>query len=229
MQYLQLVNRARRECGVSGPDLATLQSGLSKEGQRFADWIGQAWTDLQMARADWQWMRTETVFATVLAQGDYTLAQAGATDLAEWIPDSFRSYLTATGTPGEQTMEWVDYTRFRDYYQFSTMRTSPGFPLWLTTKPDHSLAVWPLPNAAYTIRGEYYRAPTALSADADDPADDGLPVRFHMLLVFMAMQAYAFFAAAPEIEARATSQRNRMMSKLEVWGLPMLEEGGTLA
>jgi len=229
MRFLDLVNRARQECGVSGADLATLQSGLSREGRRFADWIKQAWADLQMAHPDWEWMRKETTFPTVLTQGDYTPTQAGATDLGEWRPDSFRSYLTATGTPGEQHMEYVDYTRYRDLYQFSTMRTSPGFPLWFTVKPDHSLAVWPLPNAAYTIRGEYYRAPTELSADADDPADDGLPERFHMLLVFMAMQSYAFFAAAPEVEARATAQRRRMLGKLETWGLVRLEEAGPLA
>ena len=152
----------------------------------------------------------------------------GADDLAEWKTDSFRSYPTAIGTPGEQHMEWIEYTRYRDMYQFSTMRTSPGFPLWLTTNPDHSIAVWPLPNDAYTIRGEYYRAPSVLSADTDSPLSGGLPVRFHMLLVYMAMQSYAFFAAAPEVEARATSQRNRMLAKLDAWGLPTMEMAGPL-
>ncbi len=228
MDFLELCNRARQECGVSGADLATLQYGVSNEGRRFSNWINQAWNDLQMARPDWVWMRKEAIFQTILGQGDYSLTEAGADDLAEWKTDSFRSYPTAAGTPGEQHMEWIEYTRYRDMYQFSTMRTSPGFPLWLTTNPDHSLAVWPLPSDAYTIRGEYYRAPSVLAADTDSPLSGGLPVRFHMLLVYMAMQSYAFFAAAPEVETRATSQRNRILAKLDAWGLPTMEMAGPL-
>lgn len=223
MNFLELCNRARQECGVSGADLATLQYGLSNEGRRFSNWINQAWNDLQIARPDWMWMRKETIFPTILGQGDYSLTEAGADDLAEWKTDSFRSYPTAVGTPGEQHMEWIEYTRYRDMYQFSTMRTSPGFPLWLTTNPDHSLAVWPLPNDAYTIRGEYHRAPSVLSADTDSPLSGGLPDRFHMLLVYMAMQSYAYFAAATEVEIRGSMQRRRMLSKLEAWGLPTME------
>ena len=126
-------------------------------------------------------------------------------------------------------MEWVDYTRFRDRYQFSTMRTSQGFPLWFTTNPDHSLAVWQLPNAVYTVRGEYYRAPTELSADADDPVDSGLPERFNLLIVYKAMQSYAAYEAAPEVDERGAKLERRDMAKLEKWGLPTLEMAGPLA
>lgn len=229
MNFLSLVNRTRRECGISGADLATIESGLSLERRRFVDWVNQAWVDLQMARDDWQWMRKDVVFQTIAAQSNYTLAEAGATDVSEWIADSFRSYLTAGGQVGEQPMEWVEYPRFRDQYQFSSMRTTTGFPLWITKNPDHSLAVWPLPADAYTIEGQYYRAPSELALDNDNPVDGGLPERFNGLIVYKAMQSYGFFAAAPEVEMRGLNLGRAMMQRLEKWGLPELEMAGPLA
>jgi len=227
--FLSLVNRTRRECGISSSDLPTLQGVLSLENRRFVDWVKWAWVDLQIVRPNWQWMRKTTVFPTALGQANYTLAQAGAADLGEWITDTFRSYLTTTGAVGEQTMEWFDYPRFRDMYQFSSMRTTTGFPLWFTTNPDHSLAIWPLPADAYTIEGQYYRAPVELSADLDDPVTGGLPERFNAIIVFKAMQSYGFFAAAPEVEMRGQTQERKLMQQLETWGLSTMEMAGPLA
>lgn len=231
MQFLELVNRARRECGVSGSNLTTLQSGLSDEGKRFVDWVGQAWIDVQSKRPDWQWMRKPMTFQTVAAQSSYTLAEMGVTDLADWIRDSFRSYLTATGSTAEQFMVDWEYSAFRDQYIFSSMRTSPGYPMQMTIQPDKTMAMWPVPNGIYTINGEYYRAATELSADADDPSSAGndLPERFHMLLVGMAMASYAAFESAPEVDGRAREIIARYSRRLTNWGLPPMSVAGALA
>jgi len=228
---LALVNRARNECGVSGSDLVTLQTGLSMEGQRFVQWVNQAWIDIQASRPDWQWMRKAATFQTVAAQAAYTIAEMGVSDLGDWKRNTFRSYLTSTGVGAEQFMNDWEYSAFRDTYQFSSLRSSTGYPLDMTIQPDKTMALWPTPNAAYTINGEYYRAPTELSADDDDPssAGNGLPDRFHMLIVGYAMESYAAYESAPEVDERAKTIIRRHLTRLINWGLPPMFGAPALA
>ena len=231
MNLLAGINRTRRECGVSGVDFLTVETGLSDEGKRFVDWYNQAWQDVQTAQAEWQWMRKGFTFNTVASQQTYTLAQSNATDMAEWLPESFRSYLVSTGVAGEQYMSFLEYSHFRDTYLFGVARTQTGNPLWITYGPDHTLSVWPLPDGIYIIGGEYYRSPTTLALNADDPAavGNGLPAKFHMLLVYKAMKSYAAFEAAPEVYERALAGEKREMNSLIAWGLPMVSMGGAIA
>ena len=67
MTFLQLINRARQECGVTGPDLTTV-TGLTGESLRFYNWINSAWVDIQTAHEDWQFMRLPFQFNTVASQ-----------------------------------------------------------------------------------------------------------------------------------------------------------------
>ena len=43
MNYLTLINRARVECGASGPALTAIPT--TGESLRFAQWINAAWVD----------------------------------------------------------------------------------------------------------------------------------------------------------------------------------------
>ena len=51
MNYLQLVNRTRVECGITGPTLTTVQS-LTGEAARIANWVTSAWVDIQTSKED---------------------------------------------------------------------------------------------------------------------------------------------------------------------------------
>lgn len=234
MNFLQLVNRTRSECGIPAEPLTTLQSTLSRESGRFVDWVGQSWLDLQTQRADWQWMRQTFTFPTVATTATYTAADAGVTDLGTWLrgPTAFRSYLTSAGVGGEQFMfDYLDYSDFLAANVIGTMRSTPGHPLEITVTPSGALQMWPVPDAIYTINGEYYRAPSALSADLDDPASaaNGLPARFHLLIVAYAMERYAAFEGATEVDARAKTDIRRLGGQLQQWGMAPVFSGGALA
>jgi hypothetical protein len=222
MNFLALVNRARRECGRTGSALTTLQTGLSEESQRFVDWVGQAWIDVQMRRPDWLWMRKKVAFDTIAAQSIYTPLQAGAANVNEWQNESFRQYLLSAGVGSEQYMNYVEWDDFRDVYLFGSVQNSSSIPMMMTVTPEQNLQMWPIPNGVYRIQGEYHRAPTSLVLDADDPSSSGndLPERFHMLMVFKAMQSYAAYEAAPEVMDRGMREAKRLMTQLENYGLP---------
>lgn len=230
MNYLQLVNRARRECGVTGGDLVDLTTTVTTETQRFKDWVNEAWRDLQLHKPDWEWMRFPLSFPTVVGQAAYTRAQANAPTAADWRLDSFRAYRTSTGATDEQILPYMEYPTWRNVYQFGNMRTQTGRPVAITFTPDHTLSIGPLPDDIYTVVGEYYKAPADLVSATDDPSVlMNLPERFHMLIVYGAMKQFASFEAAAEVYSRAETEYRRLMNRLNFYGLPAIIDGPPLA
>lgn len=231
MDFLTLVNRARRECGISSAALTTF-AGLSVEDTKIKDWVADAWRDLQLHRPDWGFMRKRASFTTVNGQVAYTTAQANASDVADWIRDTFSCYLTATGYPDEQVLPFMDYATWHNVYEFGASRTQSNRPMAVTIKPGaKTLAVGPVPPAGYTIEADYYRTPTELVLITDDPGavGNGLETRWHMLLVYMSMRSYAAFEAAAEVMTRADYEVKRLLARLEIDQMPPFTFGPPIA
>lgn len=91
MNFLQLVNRTRQNCGVSGADYVTT-AGASGECLRLCNWVAEAYLDIQAMREDWEWLRKSVSFPTVAMQSTYTIAQIGVTDYGLWARDTWRNY-----------------------------------------------------------------------------------------------------------------------------------------
>lgn len=91
MNFLQLVNRTRQNCGISSTDLTTVLSQTG-ENKRIINWVNESWLDIQAMRQDWLWLRKDFSFQTVAGQIAYTPTQIGLTDFGLWARDSFRNY-----------------------------------------------------------------------------------------------------------------------------------------
>ena len=131
MNYLQLVNRTRVECGVSGAStpLVTAQA-LTGESARIANWVNSAWVDIQTSREDWQWLRQPLQFNTVTQQSGYTAAEAGVGDtFGSWKLDSFRCSSVGQDYADEQLLNYMEWTTFRNLYQYGNMRTTYARPV----------------------------------------------------------------------------------------------------
>ena len=221
MNYLQLVQRLIREVGASGT--ASTLVGVTGEHARLTDWIGQAWLELQSQNNDWTWLRKETSFSTVASQATYDPEVViGAGLLANWVPDTFRAYDT---TPANETfLEQLDYDVFRNAYILGTTRTTEGYPSVVTIQPDKTIRVALVPNSSdYVIVASYIELPTELAVDIDTP---GMPSRFHMAIVYKAMEWYASYEAAPEVAQRASMYYAKMMDDLRQDQLPKITRGG---
>lgn len=228
MNYLQLINRARVECGVSGAStpLATAQN-LTGESARIASWINSAWVDIQTAHEDWQWMRKPVQFNLVAQQQSYTPAQAGVgATFGNWKRDSFRCSSVGQNYADEQLMVWMNYNTFRNLYIYGNMRTTYQRPVVVAIAPDKSLAFGSIPDQPYVITGEYYSQPEEFSNDTDEP---GIPARFHMLIVYRAMMSYGGYEAAPEVFQRGETEFKRLMSRLNIDQIPTPDSGPPLA
>lgn len=230
MNFLQLVNRTRVECGVSGAStpLSTLV-GTTGETARIAAWVNSAWVDVQTAKEDWQWLREPVQFNTVTQQQMYTPTDAGvASTFGNWKRDSFRCSSVGQSYRDEQLLNYMDWSTFRNLYIYANMRTTYARPVVVTIDPDKSLGFGSIPDQPYVITGEYYKKPTEFSGDTDAPPST-FPDRFHMMIVYRAMMSYAGYEAAPEVYSRGDMEFKRLMNRLEIDQLPTLVSGAPLA
>lgn len=223
--FLALCQRLRQEAGISGTGPVTVlnQTGESK---KVVDWILSAYEDIQNLHPQWDFLRTSFTFQTISGTNNYTKAAISLTEYGEWIPLSFRSYLTSAGVSGEQYMTWLSWVDFRDTYEFGSSRTTLGNPLYIAQKPDTSLIMYPTPNGIYTINGEYYKRAQTMTANTDEPI---IPVKYHMIIVWRALMFYAAQYNAPELYASGQNEYKRILHRLENSQLPPIELGGPLA
>lgn len=225
MTFLELVKMLAYEVGgaATAPTSVVGQTGQARDLVR---WVNSAWTDIQGMHDNWGFMREDFSFDTVADTGDYTpsgVAGVGAalTNHRHWHTDTLRCYLTATGVADEMWLVEWDYQALRNTYRFGLQVT--GRPVVFAVKPKgSSLMFGSIPNAAYTVRGEYQRRPTEMAVDTDEP---DLPEHLHKLIVYYAMTHYALNEAAPEVLSAAQMFGASLMAQLEREELPEVTTG----
>ena len=228
MNFLQLVNRARVECGVSGAGTPlTTTDNLTGESARMSNWVNSAWVDIQTVKEDWQWMRYPVEFNTVTQQQIYTPTEAGVgTTFGNWKRDSFRASSVGQSYKDEQLMNYMDYTTFRNLYQYGNMRSTYARPVVVTVAPNKDLGFGSIPDQPYVIVGEYYKKAIDFAASTDEPL---LPSRFQLIIVYRAMMFYGGYESASEVYQRGESEYKRLMNLLDIDQLPTIVSGPPLA
>lgn len=233
MSWLQLVNRVRHEAGASGADLTSLGGTLSAENTRIKEWCNEAWIDIQRLHAQWQFMLSDFSFTTTIGLGVYTAATLSTpiTAFKNWKLDTFRAYNTAAGFPDEQLLPYLPFASFRNMYLFGDMRTTQTRPTFYSVDQSKALRLGPLPDAIYTVNGQYWRLPEGFAADTDTPQGTApaFTEDYHMLIVWKALESYALFESAQEVLTRALREGTKVLSRLQIDQLPTMGYGAPLA
>lgn len=216
MTFLELCKRFRQEAGISGTGPSTV-SGQTGELKHVVDWVSNAWDDIKIRHENWSFLRDEFSFSTVSGQRSYTTSQAGITDFAKWDLEHTKIY--SSSVADEYLLTYVSYDDFRKTYMMGQAAT--GKPAYYTIAPDKSMIVYPTPDDAYTIYGDYYKAGATLTDDDDEP---DMPARFHMLIVYKALEAYGMYEAAQDALTRGNKEAMRIMMHLERDQLPDIME-----
>lgn len=233
MNFLQLTQRLRQECGVTGTG-PTTTAGQIGQAKKLVDWINSAWLEIQGMHDTWGFMRLPFTFETVAGTGDYdpettvnTLTSTALTNLRYWHKDTLRCQRKSIGVQDEQWLiEW-EYQVFRNTYRFNVQVN--GRPVVFAVKPNgKAVMLGQKPDDVYEIMGEYQRIPTSLSGDSDIP-DLGTSQHLDMLIVYKAMEYYALFESAPEVLSRAKMSGKALMAQLEREQLDQLYLGNPLA
>lgn len=165
-----------------------------------------------------KWDRdTFRCFTTAIGQGDFT-------------SDFSSDFSTGAGTGvfnDEMFLDEIPYDRWRNGYMLGAMRRVRTRPYVIAVGPDQSLCLGPPPNGNYTITGDYWVAPTEMVDDTDIPV--GLPIRFHMLIVYRVMMKYAGYESAPEVYQRGSQENAGMYAQLMAARAPRISFAGALA
>lgn len=236
MTLLQLVNRLAQECGI--PGIIVTVANLTGEQQRVLNWAQQAWTEIQSKHNDWEWMRSSNltgggvtfvpaagVPVTPLGTGAGTIGLAAA-NFGKWVTGTFRTYLTSVGTNNETFLDNIGYEEWRNAYMYGALRTVQTRPVAIAPGPAMQLCVGPPTNGLYTVTGDYYTAPTSMTADGDTPT--GLPAGYDMVIVYQGMIYYGGFEAASEVLDRGEVGYSKLMSEMEAKWLPECSFAGCL-
>jgi hypothetical protein len=221
MNFVDLVEKLRIECGVSGSPVLSVQN-LSGELLRLKNWIADAWDELQAAHQDWKFLHQTFSFSTTANKRQYTYIDAGIASFDIWDQSSFWIYNVSFGVSDQQPIGQMPWHNFREMYIRGVQ--TPMRPMCYSVAPDKSLWFGPLPDIPYNITGEYWVLPSAMVNDTDTPA--GLPLRFHRCIVYGAMKKYAGYEGAAEVMARAQSEGTPLWNNLELDQLPIITIAG---
>ena len=219
MNFIQLVQDLHAESTMSGPPPTSTQNQTGQIAD-LVRWVRDAWNELAGIRDEWLFKLTDVTFSTASLASDYdpVAPPLSLPSFSDWVPNSFRYYPTNVGVTAEQFVGWMQYPEFRDYYLFGSWRTTKGPPIAMASAPNKHLLIGPPPDKDYTIVGQYQSYAPTLTLDTDVP---GIPERFHKLIVYRALQAYALTLAAPEALAKAERGEARLMPQLMRHQLPI--------
>lgn len=234
MTYLTGVQALGYEADLASvPGTVVSQTG---EYAALCRWYRDAWIEIQNAHdSNWRWMRHTAKVSTVAGTDTYaygTLTDqttlAAITRFKRWIADNDEDppkiYLTSAGVGTETWLSYMPWDDFKAIYRIGTQNN--GFPAHITVDPQNRIVLGPKPNDIYVLTLDYIRSAQVLSADADVPE---LPTDYHLLIVYRALEKYAFRESAPELLARAEKEAKRMMRQLEKNQLEPLRQCGPLA
>lgn len=228
--FLKLCQEAAKECGVSltGPTATTGQTG--RLGQ-IIGWVNKSWLDIQTKHDDWKWMIGSFTVNTTASDGQYeysdcTDATAGTAieRFRSWRTDTFKIYLTASGSDTETDLQYVDYDYW--YQRWNTGAQSDSHQIHFTIGPDQSILLGPKPGGIYTVRGEYQKSARELSGDDDQP---DIPAEYRMAIVYRTMMKYGRYNAAPEVFSDGQAEYNRLMREMSRTQRQPLLVGAALA
>jgi hypothetical protein len=186
------------------------------------NWISAAWDDLQLERPDWYWLRAGFTLTLSASDYQYSYTDAGiATRFSMWDTNSLRQYKLSKND--EIQLSFMGYEDFRQSYLIGAETQSQ--PEYFTIDPQLNLMFGPIPDATYTVSGEYFKAPHTLATNEDIPE---IPAQYHMAIVYRALMLYARYEAASEIYEDASLNYKRFLRRLELNQLPDVAVGGTL-
>lgn len=211
MNFLALVQRVHSE-SLRSTTAPTAVTGGNDKAVRMVNAVADAWTELQ-SEQDWKWMRASIDAPLIVGQQTYTAAELGiSTRFGRWRKEdeTYNARLYPAGSPNALwDMQWCDLDSLRQHYVYRNMGQST--PLVWTIDETERFIVGPAPAQAYQLRADYWKEPSMLAANDDEP---DMPARFHMLLVWRALKEIAKSDAAPEVLSRAEANYAQIHDKL---------------
>ena len=210
MNFLQSVQRLHSET-MNSTAAPTTVVGATGRVLRLRNAYTDAWQELQSER-DWEWMRGRTDAPLTIGLQTYTGTALGAARFGRWREETDTYCPTAyiAGSPNALwNLSYWNLDEFRRRWVY--LDNGQSTPVAYTIDEVQNLLVGPAPAVAYQLRADYWKEPSTLTADVDEP---DLPARFELLPMWRALMAIGTMDAAPEVVARAAASYGVMHNQL---------------
>lgn len=187
---VHLLGRFGEDKPGTAPSTVTAQTGVLAE---IVSWVQMAYLDIQRQRSRWLFLNKLGTLVMTIGQSGYTPASSGITDFRELIGSSAESTWPFVGvykttTADETQCHYIPYEQWiLGIYDRGLASAGNGRPSYFTVKPDNTLAFYPKPDFAYSVRIPYKRTLHELVADTDLPI---IPADYHMLIVWRVISDY---------------------------------------
>ncbi len=232
MNFLEMCQKVAEESGT----IASLPNPQSVTGQtgrllRIVNWVNSAYGLIQSAHPDWLWMRGTFEGQLLPDTREYAGDAIGAPRFGRFARAARGTsvvsvYDPAIGPREEGIIDFRDYDEFYATFLTGGHQERRGKPTHVTRTPDNRIAVFPLPDKNYVIRGMYHRARHVL-AENDDVPD--VPPDYRMVIVYRALMLLATFDEDASRLGVYTSEFNALMGALSAHYLPQMQLGEPLA
>lgn len=230
MNYLALVQDLARQSGtLAGGVTISSVSGLTGRGEKLANWIASAWTDIQNQRR-WNFLRSTFSSALIVNTTTYTSSSFSLTRFSAWVEDT-RAYKPMTiydgdiGQTDEGEITQISYEQWRAKYDRGSHDATR--PIEWAISPAREFCVGCKPDDDYTLRGEYWKSPQTLSGNTDEPE---APSHLHKIIVYRAMVLMAEADESVPSLQMAEREYQRLFAAMANECLPSISTGaGALA
>ena len=206
----------------TGPASVTGNTG---ELKMLVDWIADADEEIQQEANNWQFMIGSFSIATSASTGSY-LPAAFTPAVADWREIRKQTVnIYQDSRSNESRLRFIDYQVWFDTY--NTGEPTTGRPLHFTIGNDQGIKLGPVPDAVYTVTGEYQKSASRMTGNSDAPI---YPSEFHLLPVYLAMMKYGRAMAANEVYSDGDRLYTKMLSRMKRTQLSAITlAGGALA
>lgn len=225
--FLELAQKVGSESGTVDSGRLTTVVDAQARLAKVVRWTNDAYRQIQNAATGWFWLQGEFSAPLTIGQQRHTPDNLGIDRFAAWDcrgpgrEDRFSVYLTAGAGAGEYGLAFVDWPTF--YTTRLRGLQLAGQPRLFSISPAGEFVVSPTPDAAYTLRGPYRKAPQELAVDADVPE---MPARFHDVIVSAALVMLTTHDEAAPTLSLYQMRQLRGFSELLRDQLPVIEFGG---
>lgn len=213
MNYLTLVKKVCRRIGYLEP--TTLASGLDPDQTLVAEWVADAWIDIQLMCQRWSFMVENATVTVLIGKALYTVTELTLSTLDEWIPEKMYLMDDITGLFIKK-LEKVTEQEMTDMHN---IKPETAEPIYFCDPVAGGLCLYPTPDKQYSIKTSYKTISVTLENDTDEPA---CATQFHNIVYHQAMMNYAVSDNSPEDFQWGDAKYEQYMNRLDLKYCPQI-------
>lgn len=206
--YIEMVKTVRLLCGMqgSGPSSVANAQGVEEVLVRF---VRDAYVDVQNLREEWNFLENSDSFVTVAGQEEYTSLEIFGTSTPN-IKKHNKDSVYITDSNGKKSyLVHLDNLVLEARYLNSDEQKLPR--MYAIEPSTLSVKLRPIPDGVYTVNFRYWEQPEVLTLDPQVPK---LPLSFHNLIVYKAVEKMAVYLNSPELYREYATEAARMQGQL---------------